>query len=56
MRKSVCRLCNGNVILQEGSTLEAVGYGYGTFVCLNCGHESSYYGEDVKVKLIEVKD
>ncbi len=41
----VCIKCGGRVTLIEGWTLEAVGYGYGTFECLKCGRQSSYYGE-----------
>ena len=45
MLESRCKECGGEVVLIEGWSLEAVGYGYGTFKCLDCKKESSYYGE-----------
>ena len=45
MKEPCCKECKGRVILIEGWSLEAVGYGYGTFKCLKCKKESSYYGE-----------
>ncbi len=43
--ESRCKECRGEVILIEGWSLEAVGYGYGTFRCLECEKESDYNGE-----------
>ncbi len=54
MKEPRCKECLGEVILIEGWSLEAVGYGYGTFVCQNCGKESSYYGEGLIT--IEIKE
>ena len=49
--KVCCISCGGEVILQEeGGTLEAYGYGYGTFICQDCGKRSSYYGEGTMLK------
>ena len=50
---SNCLDCGGDVILEEGSTLETIGYGYGTFVCQKCKKESSYYGEGLINKPIK---
>jgi len=50
MVESCCKECGGEVILIEGWSLEAAGYGYGTFKCLECGKESSYYGEGLITK------
>lgn len=47
-----CIKCKGEVeLIEDGGTLEALGYGYGTFVCTKCGNRSSYYGEGIcKIK------
>ena len=54
MQEARCKECLGEVILVEGWSLEAAGYGYGTFVCLKCGKESDYYGTGLIT--IEVED
>ena len=54
--ESRCKECFGEVILIEGWSLEAVGYGYGTFECLDCGKESDYYGEGLITIEVEEKN
>jgi len=47
--RACCIKCDGEVILiEDGGTMEAYGYGYGTFVCQECGARSSYYGDGLK--------
>lgn len=54
--ESRCKECGGEVILIEGWSLDAVGYGYGTFECLDCKKESSYYGEGLITIEVEEKN
>ena len=43
-----CIKCGEEVeLIEDGGTLEALGYGYGTFVCTGCRRRSSYYGEGI---------
>jgi len=51
-----CIKCGGEAeLIEDGGTLEALGYGHGTFICTKCGNRSSYYGEGVYHKLCRVK-
>ena len=52
-KKSVCKACGGEVVLIEGWSGEAVGYGYGEFKCLNCGAISDYYGTGLKTIVLK---